>query len=388
MSKHSFKLSRQAPPLRFYFKDMKHLILALAILAFTLPLQADSAARLDAVLRDGFQYRNLGPFRVGAWVSDIAAPEAPLKSHLYTFYVAARSGGVWKTTNNGVTFEPVFDNQNVASIGALAIAPSDENVVWVGTGDASCARSAYWGDGVYKSTDGGKTWQNVGLKESHHIARIVVHPTNSDIVYVAAMGHLYSTNEERGVFKTTDGGKTWKKVLYVNDRTGAVDLVINRSEPDTLYAAMYECLRRPWRIEDGGPGSGVYKTTNGGGGWKKLETGLPAGALGRIGIDLYQKKPDILYAVIDNRNARVSTQGQSQLIGGEVYRTDDAGATWRKVSAERDDVSRKSGYAFNQIRIDPGNPDRAFITGSNLIETTDGGKTWAGLSNFGGGPPQ
>src|SRR5215813_7281100 len=171
------------------------------------PLVVSGQQRLDDLPRDGFQYRNLGPFRAGSWVSDIAVPEAPMKSHLYTFYVAARSGGVWKTTNNGTTFEPVFDNQNVASIGALAIAPSDENVVWVGTGDASCARSAYWGDGVYKSTDGAKTWRRLGLSDTQHIARIVIHPANPDIVYVAAMGHLFSTNEERGVFKTADGGK-------------------------------------------------------------------------------------------------------------------------------------------------------------------------------------
>ena len=368
---------------------MKRLILLLSLVyagaSFGSALTASAQQRLNEVLRDGFQYRNLGPFRVGGWVADIAVPETPLKAHLYTFYVAARHGGVWKTTNNGTTFEPVFDNQNVAAIGALAVAPTNENIVWAGTGDASCARSAYAGDGIYKSTDGGKTWLNNGLKESHHIARIVVHPTNPDIVYVAAMGHLYSTNEERGVFKTTDGGKTWKKVLYLNDRTGAIDLVINRNEPNALYAALYECMRDPWRIVDGGAGSGIYKTTDGGGSWKKLETGLPTGTLGRIGIDLYQKNPNILYAVVDNRNNRATTQGQASLVGGEVYRTDDAGATWRKVSADKDDVSRKSGYAFNLLRIDPGNPERAFITGSNLIQTDDGGKTWAGLA---AGPPQ
>lgn len=360
-----------------------HAILWLAI-SLLAALNVRGQTGLEEVLRTGFQYRNLGPFRVGGWVSDIAVPETPANAHLYTFYVAARHGGVFKTTNNGTTFEPVFDNQNVAAVGALAVAPTNENIVWVGTGDNSCARSAYWGDGIYKSTDAGKTWHNMGLKESHHIARILVHPTNPDIVYVAAMGHLYTTNEERGVFKTTDGGKTWKRVLYLNDRTGAIDLALSRNEPNTLYAALYDLKRDPWRIVDGGAGSGIYKTTDGGANWKKLETGLPTGTLGRIGIDLYQKNPSILYAVVDNRNARTSAQGQPQLIGGEVYRTDDAGATWRKVSADKDDVSRKSGYAFNLLRIDPGNPERAFITGSNLIETTDGGKTWAGLGQ--GGP--
>jgi photosystem II stability/assembly factor-like uncharacterized protein len=372
---------------------MKHLFLALIILGFAHHVQTDNAERLDAVLRDGFQYRNLGPFRAGAWVSDIAVPEAPLKSHLYTFYVAARSGGVWKTTNNGTMFESVFDNQNVASIGALAIAPSDENVVWVGTGDASCARSAYWGDGVYKSTDGGKGWRRLGLAETHHIARIVIHPANPEIVYVAAMGRLFSTNEERGVFKTTDGGKSWEKVLYVNNHTGAVDLVINRREPDTLYAATYDCLRYPWRLQDGGPGTGVYKTTDGGANWKRLEGGLPGGQIGRIGMDIYQKDPKTLYALVDNRNRRAATEEEikqarernipmrERAVGGEVYRTDDAGETWRKVSADGGDMSSKTGYAFNQLRIDQNNLDRLFITGANLSSSEDGGKTWTG------GPP-
>jgi photosystem II stability/assembly factor-like uncharacterized protein len=371
---------------------MKPLITFLAVALLSLPSTPGTQPRLDEVMRDGFQYRNLGPFRVGGWISDIAVPETPPKAHLYTFYAAARSGGVWKTTNNGTTFEPVFDNQNVVSIGALAVAPSNENIVWVGTGDASCARSAYWGDGMYKSTDAGQTWQHLGLKESHHIARIVIHPANPDIVYVAAMGHLFSTNEERGVFKTTDGGKTWKKILYINDTTGAIDLVLNRREVNTLYAATYECRRDPWRLHDGGPGTGVHKTTDGGATWKKLAGGLPGGAIGRIGLDLYQQNPNILYAVVDNRKPRAAEptengqqsarppQAGGNLIGGEVYRTDDGGATWRKMNSERDDVSRKSGYAFNQIRVDPNNPDRIFITGSSIASSEDGGKTWAGLS--------
>jgi photosystem II stability/assembly factor-like uncharacterized protein len=372
-------------------KNMRRLILLLLLFSFfALPLAVSGQRRIDDLLRVGFPYRNLGPFRAGAWISDIAVPEAPLKSHLYTFYVAARSGGVWKTTNNGTTFEPVFDNQNVVSIGALAIAPTDENNVWVGTGDASCTRSAYWGDGVYQSTNGAKTWRRMGLADSHHIARIVIHPTNPEIVYVAAMGHLFSTNQERGVFKTTDGGKTWKKVLYVNDRTGAVDLVINRSDPSTLYAATYDCMRYPWQLQDGGPGSGIHKTTNGGATWRRLEGGLPAGEIGRIGIDIYQKDPRTLYALIDNRNKRRATEEEmrqararnipvrERAVGGEVYRTDDAGATWHKVSAEGGDLSRKTGYAFNQLRIDQKNPNRLFITGANLSSSEDGGKTWAG----------
>lgn len=363
-----------------------------AILLTVIPLRGEEGGRIEQVINSGFSYRNLGPFRVGGWVSDIAVPEMPSKAHLYTFYIAARNGGVWKTTNNGTTFTNIFEGKDVASIGSLAVAPSNGEVVWIGSGDASCTRSAYWGNGVYKSLDGGGKWQNMGLADSQHIARIVIHPTDPDVVYVAAMGHLFSTNGERGVFKTTNGGATWNNVLYLNDRTGVIDLVIDRTKPNTLYAATYECIRRPWRLEDGGPASGIYKTTDAGANWKKLTGGLPEGAIGRIGLDLFQKKPEILYAVIDNRNKAPGSSAGTQpagaravesLVGGEVYRTDDGGSAWRKMNSARDDVGRKTGYAFNQIRVDPNNPDRIFITGGSIASSEDGGKTWAGLA-----PPQ
>src|SRR5215510_11583766 len=346
---------------------------------FWLSLGGATESRIDAVLPTALVYRNLGPFRAGGWVSDIAVPETPARAHLYTFYVAARHGGVWKTVNNGTTFDPVFDSQDTSAIGALAVAPSNADIVWVGTGEASNARSAYSGNGLYRSIDGAKTWQFMGLKDSQHIARIVIHPTNPDIVYVAAMGHLFSTNEERGVFKTIDGGKTWNKILYIDNKTGAIDLVMRRSDPETLYAATYECLRFPWRLQDGGPGTGIHKTTDGGKTWQRLGGGLPTGEIGRIGLDIYQKDPRILYAIVDNRNP------QPRMMGGELYRTDDEGRTWRKMSADTDDLSRKSGYAFNQLRVDPHKPDRIFITGSSLVSSDDGGKTWSGLQQ---GPQQ
>src|SRR3989441_6252596 len=369
---------------------MKRIIaILIAVVSSALPLRAEDGARIEQLITNGFSYRNLGPFRVSGWVSDIAVPETPDKAHLYTFYVGARNGGVWKTTNNGTTFTPVFEGKDVWSIGALAVAPSNGEIVWIGTGDASCTRSAYPGNGVYKSVNGGAKWQNMGLADSQHVARIVIHPTDPNVVYVAAMGHLFSTNQERGVFKTTDGGVTWKKVLYINDRTGVIDLVIDRSKPDTLYAATYECMRRPWRLEDGGSASEIYKTTDGGANCKKLSGGLPEGIIGRIGLDLYQKNPNTLYAVVDNRNkpSEASTTGQppgapavERLIGGEIYRTDDGGATWRKMNSARDDVGRKTGYAFNQIRVDPNNAERIFITGGSIASSEDGGKTWAGLA--------
>jgi hypothetical protein len=243
---------------------------------FIFNISSVAQERFSDELLKGFTFRNLGPYRCGSWVTDFAVPDSPAKAHLYTFYVASRNGGLWKTTNNGTTFEPVFDGQSALSIGDVALAPSNPDVVWVGTGEAYNARSSNSGDGVYKSLDGGKTWKNMGLRDSHHIARIVIHPKNPDIVYVAAMGHLFSRNEERGVFKTTDGGNTWKKVLYVNDKVGVIDLVINNFNPETLYAAAYEKERLAWHFEEGGPESGIYKTQDAGKSWRRLGGGLPA----------------------------------------------------------------------------------------------------------------
>ncbi len=338
-----------------------------------------------------FSYRSLGPYRAGSWVTSIAVPEAPLRDHLYTFYVGTRNGGVWKTVNNGITFEPVFDDQEKLSIGDVAVAPSDPRVVWVGTGEAYCARSSTSGDGIYKSTDAGRTWTNVGLRDSHHIARVMIHPSNPDVVYVAAMGRLFSDNVERGVFKTADGGKTWKNVLYVNDKIGAIDLMLVRSEPDTLYAAMYDKVRLPWHYELGGPGSGIYKTTDGGKTWARLEGGLPTGRIGRIGLDVLQKDPRILYAVVENGNRREPTAQEKEqaarrgaeprpmTMGNEVFRTDDGGGTWRKVNTGYEDALNKAPYSFNMLRLDQNDPDTVYITGQSLASTNDGGKTWKGL---------
>lgn len=356
-------------------------ILASACLAFLLAPHS-LAQRPGEALLNGLTWRNLGPFRAGAWTVAVAVPESPAKAHRDIIYAALRSGGVWKSADAGVTFQPVFDDQQIYSIGALAVAPSDENTVWVGTGDNSATRSAYWGDGVYKSSDGGKTWRNMGLKDTQHIARIVIHPSNPDIVYVAALGHLATPNAERGVFKTTDGGKTWKRVLYVGDTTGAVDLVRDPRNPDVLYAATYEHQRLAWVIHDGGPGTGIYKTTDGGATWKELTNGLPKGPMGRIGIDICRSRPDTLYAVYDNHNLRPNARNAMDTINGQVYRTDDAGAAWRRVNPDRVDVSGKAGYSFNQIAVDPNDPERIWITGSSFNSSADGGANWAGR----GGP--
>ncbi len=208
------------------------------------PVGAQAGLSPDAVI-NALTFRNLGPFRSSSWVTEIAVPETTGRDQLYTIYAATRSGGLWKTTNNGITWRPISDSVGAAAVGAVTIAPSNPNIVWMGTGAQDIARSSYSGKGVFKSTDAGETWEFMGLPDSHHIARIVIHPKNSDIVYVAAIGHLFSRNEERGVFRTMDGGKSWRRVLYINDGVAAIDLVINRRTPTMVYAAMYEKDRKP-----------------------------------------------------------------------------------------------------------------------------------------------
>lgn len=355
------------------------------------PPSAHAQERFTADLLDVFQYRNVGPFRAGSWISAIAVPETPPRAHLYTFYIGSRTGGLWKTVNNGTTFEPIFDDQDALSIGAVALAPSDPDIVWVGTGEAYNARSSYSGDGVYKSTDAGETWTNMGLRDSHHISRIVIHPEDPEVVYVASMGHLYSANEQRGVFRTEDGGRSWDKVLYIDERIGVIDLVMNRDDPDVLYAATYEKQRLPWHFEVGGPASGIYRTRDGGASWTRLAGGLPTGEIGRIGIDIYRRDPDILYAIVENANTRPPTreeaaedrergrEPQERVIGGEVYRTDDGGATWTKMNPPDVNVGGKAPYSFNWIRIDPNDDQNIFVTTVGIANSTDGGRTWHDL---------
>jgi photosystem II stability/assembly factor-like uncharacterized protein len=360
------------------------------LIAVTLLLTVSTLpAQVTPKQLEAFTYRNLGAFRTGAWIADIAVPENPDAANRYTFYVGTRAGGVWKTDNNGTTFRCITDTLGVTTIGAVEVAPSDPNIVWVGTGEAYNARSSYAGNGIWVSHNGGETWSNRGLTDSHHIARILIHPTNPDIVYVAVMGHLFSPNEERGVFKTTDGGKSWRKVLYINDRTGVIDLTMNRKNPDILFAAAYEKQRTPWTFEPGGPGSRIYKTGDAGESWEMLANGLPAGNLGRIGIDIHRANPDIIYAVIQNLNPDPEFDPKNQrqtsanidatydaLLGGEVYRSADGGTSWKKMSDSKTDVSGKAAYSFNQIYADPVNPDHVYIPGVSMFYSFDQGKTW------------
>ncbi|HYU79626.1 MAG TPA: hypothetical protein VEK56_11615, partial [Vicinamibacterales bacterium] len=284
---------------------------------------------------------------------------AVLESNPSVFYVGAATGGVWKTTNNGTTFTPVFDNETTASIGDVAIAPTDANLVWVGTGENNNRQSSSWGDGVFKSTDGGKTWRNMGLRGSTAIARIIVDPVDFNVVYVASLGNLWGGGGDRGVYKTTDGGQTWQRTLFVNDDTGATELVMDPSNNKVLYAATYQRRRAQWGMNGGGPGSGIWKSSDAGQTWTKLETGLPAGPKGRIGIDIWRANPNVLYA-------RVEHETESGL-----YRSDDAGASWRKMN----NTNPRPMY-FSQVRIDPKTDSRIYVLGVSLYISDDAGKTF------------
>ncbi|RFT16029.1 MAG: Glycosyl hydrolase, BNR repeat precursor [Candidatus Saccharicenans subterraneus] len=354
-----------------------------------------AAVRLNESLFQAVKYRSIGPTRQSGRFVDFAVP----RQKPFTFYAATASGGLWKTVNNGLTFEPIFDHERVVSIGDIEVAPSSPEVIWVGTGEANNSRSTYWGDGVYKSTDGGKTWKNMGLKDTHHIGRILIDPVNPDVVYVAALGHLYSENDDRGLYKTTDGGKTWQRVLEVrveNRAVGVVDVVMDPENSSVLYAAAYDRLRKPWNYQLGGPGSGIYKTTDGGRTWKKLENGLPGGILGRIGLAVYLRNPRIVYACIENANKpgmspedryREIVLGlpSAGMIDGEVYRSDDGGESWRKISPEGQSIGGAPGYYYGQIVVDPNDDKVVYVLSVSVLGTRDAGRTWnRRVFNFGG----
>jgi photosystem II stability/assembly factor-like uncharacterized protein len=243
-------------------------------------------------------WRNVGPYFMGGRICDIEAYE----KNPHRILVAAATGGLWLTENNGTTWKPIFDSESWIGFGDVAISQTDENLIWAGTGEENSGRSIYAGTGVFKSTDGGKTWTHMGLTDSHHIGQILINPKNNDIVYVAAMGHLYTDNEERGVFKTTDGGKTWEKVLYISPKTGVIDLAMDSRNPDVLYAAAWQKDRKAWNFVESGPESALYKTVDAGKTWKKLSNGLPQGAyVGRMGIAVSRNHPEIVYVILDNQ---------------------------------------------------------------------------------------
>jgi photosystem II stability/assembly factor-like uncharacterized protein len=391
----------------FKSRPMQLAVLGAAALALTVGLRAQQPATADAefLLKAYETYRAqqaaspykdipwqyLGPTNISARATDIAVAD---RGDARRIYVAYATSGVWKTDDNGATWQDVFEHVPSTSIGDIAVAPSNPDHLWVGTGEANLFRASMAGVGAYRSTDGGRTFTHMGLADTQTIGRIIVHPKNPDVVYVAASGHGWTDNEMRGVFKTTDGGRTWEKILYKSPRTGAVDLVMDPADPETLYASMWQRVRRKWsdpRVEPGYDESGVMKTTDGGKTWSDASAGLPAPAhRGRIGIDVARSNPSVLYALVDNYEpARPAKEGERDAYGrpvfeprikaAEVYRTDDKGKSWRKVSpSDEFMLSRHSGtygWVFGQIRVDPADENTIYTLGVPLTVSRDGGKT-------------
>ncbi len=305
----------------------------------------------------GLAFRELGPALASGRVADLAVHPGRTS----TWYAAIASGGVWRTDNAGTTWRPLFDDQGSYSIGSITLDPNDPLVVWVGTGENNSQRSVSYGDGVYKSTDGGAGWTNVGLKESEHIGRIVVDPRDSRVVYVAAQGPLWRAGGDRGLFKTTDGGGTWKNVLEISQHTGVNEVWIDPRDPDVLYASAYQRARRTWTLIDGGPESAIYKSTDAGANWQKLTAGLPTEEMGKIGLAVSPAAPDVVYAIVESIDD-----------AGGVFRSTDAGANWEK----RSDYVSDSPQYYNELVPDPHDPDRVYSMDTWLHVSEDGGKTF------------
>ncbi len=338
----------------------------LVLLAVAAPVaQPADPPAFTADLLDGLRMRTIGPATMSGRIVDLAVVE----SDPAVFYAATATGGLWKTRNAGVTFAPVFEHERVHSIGAVALFQPKPDIVWVGTGEATNRQSSSWGDGVYRSDDGGETWGHAGLRDTHHIGRIALHPTNPDIVFVAALGHLWGPNRERGLFKTTDGGKSWKNVLFVDNDTGVADVAIDHADPTVMYAAAYQRRRRAWGFHGGGPGSGLYKSTDGGDTWTRLTAGLPEGDQGRIGIAIYRRDPRVVYACIEQgRRYNASTAYLERRAG--IYRSEDRGETWERMS----DWNPRPMYA-SQIRVDPSDDQRIYMMNA-FSYSEDGGRTF------------
>jgi photosystem II stability/assembly factor-like uncharacterized protein len=404
----------------------------------------------NGLFRD-LAFRCVGPVVMSGRVVDIE----PIPGQPYSFYVAYATGGLWKTENNGMRFKPLFEEQDAVAIGDIAIDPRDPNIILVGTGEANSARSHYSGTGLYRTDDGGETWQRLGLEDSHHIGRILIHPKNPDTIYVAAMGHLYSDNEQRGVFRSKDGGKSWEKILYVDAKTGAIDITFDPSRSKVLYAAMWEKVRKAWNIDESGPGSGIYRSNDGGDTWKRLKRFPQGKHIGRIGLAVAPSNRRVVYALLDNQApkpkedqigdaaisakklpdmtkedvldlpddelgrflrgsrfhsdydakkirsmlekdeikvqdlvdyiVRLRAEALTQTVrGAEVYRSEDAGKTWRKMNLTYlDRMYNIAGYYFGQIRVSPDDENRIYIMGVPLLTSADGGRTFESIGGKG-----
>ncbi len=340
-------------------------VLLIVFVLITIPLESSGqqASKINKMF-EKMEWRNIGPAVMGGRVVDIDVVE----KQPWIIYAAIGPSGVWKSVNNGFTWDPVFEKENSVSVGDVTIAQSHPNIVWVGTGEHTCRNSVTIGDGVYKSENSGKTWKHMGLKNTRHISRIIINPGDPNIVYIAAMGHLWGTNDERGIYKTMDGGKTWEKILYVNEKTGFADLVMDPSNSLTLYASAYEHRRFPYYFYSGGPGSGLYKTTDGGKTWTKLSKDLPEGTLGRIGIAVSRSKPNVVYALIENKD-------------GGIWRSEDRGETWKRTCDNKTykHVNFRPFY-YSQIRVDPSDDKVIYVFSGGSYISRDMGKKFRSIS--------
>ncbi|MGH9944317.1 MAG: WD40/YVTN/BNR-like repeat-containing protein [Pyrinomonadaceae bacterium] len=315
---------------------------------------------VEAKTFERLEYRSIGPANMGGRTADVEG----IPGNPNVVYAATASGGLWKTTNGGTTWRPIFERQGTISIGDIALDPQNPDVVWVGTGESNTRNSVSFGDGVYKSPDGGRTWQHMGLRDSERISRIVIHPRNSDVVYVGALGHAFGPNDERGVFMTTDGGKTWSKTLFVDREHGIADLDIDPANPNILYAAVWRFERKPWVHISGSEKGGVFKSIDGGRTWNKLTTGLPK-MVGRIGVKVAPSNPSVVYAITEAKE-------------GTLYRSDDSGENWRRVTEQANIVSR--GFYYTDMRVDPTNENKIYAVASTLFVSIDGGRTFRSIT--------
>ncbi len=320
---------------------------------------AVATAEINPSVFNGMRWRSIGPYRGGRVLA-----VSGVRAHPETYYFGAVAGGVWRTDNGGMTWAPISDKDQIMSVGAIAVADSDSNVIYVGSGEACIRNDISFGDGVYRSTDGGKHWTNVGLRETQHIGSILIDPHDPNIVLVAALGHAYGPNAERGIFRTEDGGKTWEKVLYRDDKTGGADLAFDPNNPRIVFAAMLQTIRSPWGLTSGGPGSGLYRSVDGGRHWQELKTGLPAGPLGKMSVAVGADSSRV-YVLVEARD-------------GGLFRSNDGGDTWALVTD--DHRFRQRGWYFTHLFADPKNPDAIYVLNFAAFRSTDGGRTFSVLA--------
>jgi photosystem II stability/assembly factor-like uncharacterized protein len=328
---------------------------SLSVLVAYLSLTPVGAASQEANPFAGLRFREIGPAVTGGRIHDVQS----LADDPSTIWVASATGGIWKSTNRGTTWAPVFDGQPTGTFGVVALAPSNPDVVWAGTGEQNNRQSSSWGNGVYRSTDGGGTWTHLGLEDTRAIGRILVDPTNPDVALVGALGNLWAESPDRGVYRTEDAGRSWNKVLFVDDRTGIVDMARDAGDPNTVYAAAYQRLRQPWGFNGGGPGGGIYRSTDGGRNWQLLSQGLPAGDKGRIGLAASPSTPGLVYAVVEHDTE------------GGIYRSTDGGTRWERMS----DMNSRPAY-YSSLYVDPTDDSRLYLLARWFSSSEDAGRTW------------